>query len=102
VRLSSTSLYAVLDATVFGPFSTDTITKDFNLSVDKPSWPLSSYGPSKYAPTFVTGLDMSPEELRVRAVMAKTNGTVNEYVCPPILFLIILSLSERFLGGLRE
>jgi hypothetical protein len=83
------SLYAVLDATVFGLFSTDSITEDFNLSVGKLSWPLSSYGPSKYAPTFIGGLDISPEELRVKAVMAKINGTGNEYVCSLIRFFLL-------------
>jgi nucleoporin NUP42 len=61
-------------------FSVDSIVKDLNPSIDKPSWPLSSYGPSKYAATFIGGLDLSPEELRVRGAMAVVNGTLNDYV----------------------
>jgi nucleoporin NUP42 len=61
-------------------FSTESIVKDFNPSVDKPSWPLSSYGPSKFAATFVGGLDVSSEELRLRAVMAISSGNLNDYV----------------------
>jgi nucleoporin NUP42 len=49
------------------------------MTKEKPMWPLSSYGPAKYEPTIVKGLDQSPEELRVKAVMAKASGTSNEY-----------------------
>lgn len=68
------------DECTLGAFSVDSIVKDLNLAIDKPSWPLSSYGPSKYAVTFLGGLDLSAEELRVRGVFAVNNGTLNDYV----------------------
>jgi nucleoporin NUP42 len=68
--------------------SSDSIQKDLSPNVDKPLWPLSSFAPSKYAPTFITGLDESPEELRVRAALAAKNGTVNEYVGVYLVFLV--------------
>lgn len=51
-----------------------------NLTVDKPSWPLSSYAPAKYEPMLVAGLDQSFEELRVNAAKALKEGKINEYV----------------------
>ena len=54
--------------------------KDLRVGVDKPLWSLSSYGPAKFEPNLVTGLDMSFEELRVNAAMALQNNTVAEYV----------------------
>jgi nucleoporin NUP42 len=51
------------------------------MNKEKPSWPLSSYGPAKYEPTVVTGQDMSTEELRVKASQAQAAGNINEYVC---------------------
>jgi nucleoporin NUP42 len=59
----------------------ESMTKDFTLHADKPLWPLSSYGPAKSEPTFITNLDESQEELRVRAVTALKSGAVNDYVC---------------------
>lgn len=47
---------------------------------DKPLWPLSSYGPSKHDPVVISGLDESPEELRLKAVIALKAGTTDEYV----------------------
>ena len=47
---------------------------------DKPLWPLSSYGPAKYEPLVISGLDESPEELRLKAVLALKGGTTGEYV----------------------
>lgn len=47
---------------------------------EKPLWPLSSYGPSKYEPIVISGLDESPEELRLKAVTALKAGTTDEYV----------------------
>jgi len=60
----------------------ESIQKDF--TVDKPSWPLSSYGVAKNEPTFLTGLDVSPEELRVQAVLALKDGKIQDYVRPPL------------------
>lgn len=58
--------------------STDTIQRD--LTLEKPLWPLTSYGPAKHAPTIIQGLDESPEELRVKAVSALQSGSSAEYV----------------------
>ena len=54
--------------------------KDLRPGVEKPLWGLSSYGPAKFEPNLISGLDMSFEELRVNAVMALQNNTVAEYV----------------------
>ena len=62
------------------PFSIDSMTRDLTAHVDKPLWPLSSYGPAKSEPNLLSGLDESPEELRVRAVTALRAGNTNEYV----------------------
>ena len=48
--------------------------------MEKPSWPLTSYGPAKCDPTLVTELDESAEELRVKAAEAFKAGSMNEYV----------------------
>jgi nucleoporin NUP42 len=56
------------------------MTKDLTANVDKPTWPLSSYGPAKYEPTLLGGLDESPEELRLRAATALQASNANEYV----------------------
>lgn len=66
--------------------SQEGITKDFTPNNDKPLWPLSSYGPAKYQANLLTGLDESPEELRVRAVQAIKNGNMQEYVSSPFLY----------------
>ncbi|KAJ7151694.1 hypothetical protein C8R46DRAFT_490839 [Mycena filopes] len=47
---------------------------------ERPVWPLGSYGPAKYEPTLLTGLDESPEELRLKAATAMKAGTMNEYL----------------------
>lgn len=60
-------------------FTAESISKDLTPNVDKPLWPLTSFAPSKYSPTVITGLDESPEELRVRASQAIKNGNVSEY-----------------------
>ena len=62
------------------------MTKDFDVKADKPSWPLSSYGPAKNEKNLLPPLDESPEELRFKAVTAIRNGTINEYVRPPTPF----------------
>jgi nucleoporin NUP42 len=56
------------------------MTKDFDIKADKPSWPLSSYGPAKHEKNLLPSLDESFEELRVKAVTAMRNGNINEYV----------------------
>lgn len=60
--------------------SAGTIGNDLNPGTDKPLWPLSSYAPAKHEPLLISGLDESPEELRVKAVTALKNGNINEYV----------------------
>jgi nucleoporin NUP42 len=56
------------------------MTTDLTPQSDKPLWPLSSYGAAKHEPTLLKDLDESPEELRVRAVVAIQAGNINEYV----------------------
>lgn len=56
------------------------MTADITPFKDKPLWPLSSYGPAKHEPVVISGLDESPEELRVKAVTALKAGTTDEYV----------------------
>lgn len=58
--------------------SQDSLKSD--LTLDKPIWPLSTFGPAKFEPNLVSNLDESMEELRVRAVIALKAGNVNEYV----------------------
>jgi hypothetical protein len=62
------------------------MTKDFDVKADKPSWPLSSYGPAKNEKNLLPPLDESPEELRFKAVTAIRNGNINEYVRSPTPF----------------
>ena len=56
------------------------MTRDLDPKAEKPLWPLSSYGPAKYQPNIIVGLDESPEELRVKAVAALTSNSVDSYV----------------------
>lgn len=58
----------------------DTIGRDLRPGVEKPLWCLSSYGPAKFEPNLITGMDMSFEELRVNAALASHTNTVAEYV----------------------
>ncbi|OBZ70306.1 Nucleoporin-like protein 2 [Grifola frondosa] len=59
-------------------FTIDSLTRD--LDVDRPAWPLSSYGPAKFEVNLIPNLDESPEELRVKAVQAAQSGTIQEYL----------------------
>lgn len=54
--------------------------RDLDPKAEKPLWPLSSFGPAKYQPNIIIGLDESPEELRVKAVVALRSNTVDSYV----------------------
>ncbi|KAI9513218.1 hypothetical protein F5148DRAFT_1278954 [Russula earlei] len=56
------------------------MTKDFDFKADKPTWPLSSYGPAKHEKNLLPPLDESPEELRLKAVAAMRSGNINEYL----------------------
>lgn len=46
---------------------------------NRPIWKTSSYGPAKYEPNLLTGLDVSPEEMRLRAYDALKEGRITEY-----------------------
>ncbi|TFY50888.1 hypothetical protein EVG20_g11273, partial [Dentipellis fragilis] len=61
-------------------FSLESVTKDFGPRLDKPLWPLSSYGPGKHEPNLLSSLDESFEELHLRAVTAIKNNTINDYL----------------------
>ncbi|TFY81678.1 hypothetical protein EWM64_g2340 [Hericium alpestre] len=61
-------------------FSLDTMNKDFDPKVDKPLWPLSTYGPAKHEPNLLANLDESFEELHFKAFTAMKSGTTSEYV----------------------
>ena len=65
--------------------------RDLRSGVEKPLWSLSSYGPAKYEPNLILGLDLSFEELRVNAVTALQNNTGAEYVrhCPFCIFCLL-------------
>ncbi|KAF9226921.1 hypothetical protein BS17DRAFT_513818 [Gyrodon lividus] len=62
------------------PYTTETISNDVTPFIDKPLWPLSSYGPAKHEPVVIGGLDESPEELHLKAVTALKAGTIDEYI----------------------
>lgn len=66
------------------PRSIESMTKDFTPQMEKPLWPMSSYGPAKYEPILVSNLDESPEELRVRAMTAIKSGSISDYVHSPL------------------
>ena len=60
------------------------MTGDMTEGNDKPTWPLSSYGPAKHVPTLVGGLDESPEEqVRIRLSEAVDMGRLplNAQLC---------------------
>ena len=50
-----------------------------DLQREKPAWPLSSYG-QKEDPCLLVGLDMSPEEMRWKAMQCQMRGDMNGYV----------------------
>ncbi len=65
-----------------------------DMADERPLWPLSSYGAAKNAPNLLADLDLSSEELRVRAYDAQKSGQMRQYVrllnlphnlCLPIL-----------------
>lgn len=47
---------------------------------DRPAWLLSSYGPAKYEPNLVSGIDESFEELHLKATLALASNSVQDYV----------------------
>ena len=62
------------------PSRVESIKRDVTEGMEKPIWPFSSYGPAKYEPNLVVGLDVSPDELRAKYWEAMTQGNLNYYV----------------------
>ncbi|CEL61956.1 Nucleoporin-like protein amo1 OS=Schizosaccharomyces pombe (strain 972 / ATCC 24843) GN=amo1 PE=4 SV=1 [Rhizoctonia solani AG-1 IB] len=61
-------------------FDADSLRKDLTQGIDRPLYPLSSYGPGKCVPCIIDGLDESPEELRVAAWAAtREAGGIESY-----------------------
>ena len=60
------------------PRSPDTMKRD--MVDERPLWPLSSYSAAKNAPNLLSNLDLSSEELRVRAYDAQKSGQIQQYV----------------------
>ncbi|CAE6521570.1 unnamed protein product [Rhizoctonia solani] len=61
-------------------FDADSLRKDLTQGIDRPLYPLSSYGPGKCVPCIIDGLDQSPEELRVAAWTAtREAGGIEAY-----------------------
>lgn len=58
-------------------FSTDSIKQD--LSLERPIWALSSYGPAKHEPNLIGGVDLSPEELRIEFCKARSANNAALY-----------------------
>ncbi|KAF2501689.1 hypothetical protein BU16DRAFT_522599 [Lophium mytilinum] len=60
--------------------SPDTIKDD--LVKERPEWPLSAYGPGRDAPLQLLegGIDISPEEMRMRFYAARAAGRENQYI----------------------
>ncbi|PAV21417.1 hypothetical protein PNOK_0404400 [Pyrrhoderma noxium] len=61
------------------PFSQEGLAKDITPGFEKPLWPFSSFGPAKFESTIIAGLDISPEELRFKALEALRSGNPVEY-----------------------
>jgi len=63
-----------------GAFSAESIKQD--LTIERPIWALTSYGPAKNEPNLIGGIDLSPDELRweyVQAVKANNPQLYREY-----------------------
>jgi hypothetical protein len=73
-------LFCARDVLSHSFISQEGITKDFTTGVEKPIWPLSSYGAAKNEHTIIATLDESPEELRWKAVQALKSNTAVDYV----------------------
>ena len=67
--------------------SQEGIAKDLTAGVEKPIWPLSSYGTAKNEPTLIATLDESPEELRWKAVLALGANNGPEYVGHALIYI---------------
>lgn len=51
-----------------------------DLTTERPRWVMSSYGPGKGEPSMISGLDVSPEELRLQFYTARTQNNPALYV----------------------
>lgn len=60
-------------------YSAESINTD--LTTDRPTWPLSSFGPAKNEPNLLDGLDVSPEELQLKFYEARQLNDPSKYVC---------------------
>jgi nucleoporin NUP42 len=60
----------------------DTRVVDADLSVERPIWPLSAYGPGVNAPRqLIEGdVEISPEEMRLQAYLLKSQGNEGQIV----------------------
>jgi hypothetical protein len=56
----------------------DTMKRD--MVDERPLWPLSSYAAAKNAPNLLADLDLSSDELRVRAYEAQKSSQMQQYV----------------------
>lgn len=66
-------------AAASGAFSAESIKQD--LTVERPMWALTSYGPAKNEPNLISMIDLSQEELRweyYQAVKANNPGLYRE------------------------
>ncbi|KAG8914751.1 hypothetical protein FRC00_011122 [Tulasnella sp. 408] len=61
------------------PFTAESVKKDLTRGDERPEWPLSTYGPAKHQPTYITGTDLSPEEMRVRAYEVRAQKSLDKY-----------------------
>lgn len=48
--------------------------------MNRPMWKMSSFGPAKLEPNLIIGMDMSPEEMRLKAYEARKTGQEAAYV----------------------
>lgn len=67
-------------------YSLEQMMRDFTRGVDKPLWPVSSYGSAKAEPNILAELDESPEEMRWKATEALKAGKATDYVCRMAIF----------------
>lgn len=70
-------------------------TRD-DLTKDRPLYPFSCYGPGVNAPKqLIEGhLEQSPEEMRVQAYLAQSNGQIEQYVSGSCSFACITTFTD--------
>ncbi|KAG8937350.1 hypothetical protein FRC00_006825 [Tulasnella sp. 408] len=59
--------------------SAESVKKDLTRGDERPEWPLSTYGPARHKPPYITGTDLSPEEMRVRAYELRAQKRLDKY-----------------------